>query len=71
MCNSSLRSNFFEGNFTCHVENEAGSNEYTYEIIIYLPPIEVNANQTHTIDVIPTTNISLDCPANGIPPPKV
>lgn len=74
MFNSKFFVSIFKGNFTCHVDNEAGSNEYTYEIIIYSPPMKLNGNaynQNHTFDVIAATDFSLYCPVEGIPAPKV
>lgn len=56
-----------------HVQNEAGPNEYTYEIVVYLPPVFKNAteNQTKIINSIAGTSIDLDCDADGLPIPNV
>lgn len=69
--------NFFHvcsssGNVTCHVRNEAGTDQYTYEISVYSPPIHRDATQNlSTFKVILAANFSIDCNIFGIPPPNV
>lgn len=73
MCSTSIPISFFiTGNFTCHVNNEVGESEYTYEIIVQYPPIFENftSNGT-TIDVSLSTNFSMECQVDGFPVPEV
>lgn len=55
------------------MRNEAGHNEYTYEIVVYSPPFFKNAteNQTKIIKAIAGTSIHVDCDADGLPTPNV
>lgn len=72
--NETFMNFFFAGNFTCRAENQAGSNEYTYEIVVYSPPTRIigaASELNHTIDIMVAANFSLDCPVQGIPAPKV
>lgn len=59
--------------FTLRVKNEAGDNEFTYEIVAYLPPIFKNAtqNQTTIINAIEGMAVHLDCDVDGLPAPNV
>ncbi|XP_031619928.1 hemicentin-1-like [Contarinia nasturtii] len=60
------------GNYTIHVENEAGYNEYTYEIVVQYAPIFQNTTMNGTIiDVTSPSNFSIDCKAHGFPVPEL
>lgn len=62
----------FQGNFSCHVWNDAGDGEYVYNISVYALPSIVNFTQIQTmVKVTEATNFSIECPANGVPFPKV
>ncbi|XP_055324358.1 hemicentin-1-like [Sitodiplosis mosellana] len=59
------------GNYTCRVSNEAGQNEYTYQISVHYSPVIQNSSINDTIiDVTLATNFSIDCQASGFPLPK-
>lgn len=63
---------YSSGNFTCYVRNEAGNDMYTYEIVVYSPPILNDAIQNSSnFNVIFAANFSIDCNIFGIPAPKV
>lgn len=56
-----------------HVQNEAGDNEFTYEIVAYLPPTLKNETEHRTtiIDAIAGMAVRLDCDVDGSPIPNV
>lgn len=62
----------FSGLYICHVKNEAGDSNYTYQIIVYDPPAFENTtlNET-TVTVISETDFSIDFHVNGYPAPEV
>lgn len=55
------------------MQNEAGHNEYTYRIVVYLPPFFKKALKNHTeiINAIAGTSIRLDFDVDGFPMPNV
>lgn len=60
------------GNFSCHVSNDAGDGEYSYELVVYTLPSIANITQNQTIiSAIESRNVSIECPAYGVPTPKV
>lgn len=61
------------GNYTIYVQNEAGANAYTYEIVVYLPPVFKDAPQnpnTH-VNAFEGTSIRFNCDVEGLPTPNV
>lgn len=63
---------YSSGNFTCHVHNEAGTDFYTYEIVVYSPPIlNDSIDNSSNFNVILAANFSIDCKFFGIPSPTV
>lgn len=54
------------------MNNEAGENEYTYEVAVQYPPIfENSVSNATTIDVRSSTNFSIECQVDGYPMPEV
>lgn len=52
--------------------NAAGDSKYVYELIVYTSPIiESKIQNQTTINVTESANVSIECPANGVPTPKV
>lgn len=60
------------GKYLCHVSNEAGDNEYVFDVVVYDPPSirDKTLNQT-TVDVIEGTDFTAICQVNGYPAPDV
>ena len=59
------------GLYTCRAENQAGTEEVSYEVQVLVPPtIERSANKT-IVQVVVTKSTALECLASGIPKPNV
>lgn len=60
------------GPYVCHVRNEAGDNEFTYDIIVHDPLKFEDATLNQTIVKVDLgTNFSTDCKVTGYPTPNV
>lgn len=60
------------GNYTCRCSNEAGENEYTYQLLVHYSPIIQDPSINDGIfDVMLAKNFSFDCQASGYPLPSV
>lgn len=61
------------GNYTVRVGNDAGEKDFTYDVIVYLPPFFQNAtvhNRT-VFKAIESTVFTNNCDIDAIPDPKV
>lgn len=60
------------GPYVCHVRNEAGDNEFTYDIIVHDPLKFEDATLNQTIVKVDLGTIfSTDCKVTGYPTPNV
>lgn len=56
----------------CHCSNEAGDNEYFFDVIVYDPPSISNKTlDQSTVDAIENTDFMAICQVNGYPVPDV
>ncbi|XP_029473326.1 LOW QUALITY PROTEIN: hemicentin-1 [Rhinatrema bivittatum] len=56
--------------YTCQVTNIAGTAEKAYDVDVYVPPsIKGDSEKPQAKRVIATNSLSLDCEADGHPPP--
>ncbi|GIY13520.1 hypothetical protein CDAR_68362 [Caerostris darwini] len=59
------------GLYTCVAENDGDVDTKFYNLTVYIPPvINVSSHSLHRV-ALQNTEISLDCLASGIPPPRV
>ncbi|XP_067662288.1 hemicentin-1-like isoform X1 [Haliotis asinina] len=57
--------------YTCHAENQAGFIEKQYDLEVLLPPTINGSEVTQNVPVILDQSVTLECPADGIPPPEI
>nr|XP_033816119.1 hemicentin-1 isoform X1 [Geotrypetes seraphini] len=56
--------------YTCQVMNIAGTAEKAYDVDVYVPPsIKDGTEKPHVKKVIATNSLTLECEADGHPPP--
>lgn len=69
----SIHLDLFAGNYTLHVQNDAGANAFTYQVVVYSPPMFkfTSQNQTKRVSALEGTSIRLDCDVDGLPTPNV
>ncbi|KAH9500753.1 Hemicentin-1, partial [Bulinus truncatus] len=57
--------------YTCAANNRAGKDELDYDLSILVSPKIERQGINFQPKVIVNTTVSLSCPANGVPPPKI
>lgn len=60
------------GNYTLRVQNDVGEKEFTYNVIVYLPPLLKNAAYRQTVvHAVEAAQLTSNCDVDAIPKPEV
>ncbi|CAH1786157.1 unnamed protein product, partial [Owenia fusiformis] len=57
--------------YTCRAENPAGQAEKYFNLAVHVPPTINGSRGVQTLSVVIGQSITIDCPADGIPPPRI